>query len=176
MPNPFLPISLLWINIVTDGLPSLALSVEPVRKNYLENSPGPSTKNFFDKKFIGEMLTAGLLITGIELVVYQYALKHGNLAFAKSIAFNLMVYLTLFRSFSCRSETLTYFHLKFNPYHLLSVLLPIALQVMLEYNNYFKSIFGLTTLTLAEHGILIGISCIPIFLFESYKRVLNKKP
>ena len=169
MPNPFLPISLLWINLVSDGLPSLALSIEPVRKNYLRESLRPSSKKFFDKKFVFEMLTACFLITSIELWVYQYALAHGTQQFAKSIAFNLMVYLTLFRSFSCRSETLTYFQLKFNPYHLLSVILPISLQIMLEYSEYFRSILGIDSISLIEHGMLMGISCIPVIAFELYK-------
>ncbi len=171
MPNPFVPLSLLWINIVTDGLPSLALSVEPVRENFLEKSSGPSSKNFFDKKFLTEMVIVSCMMTAIALVVYQYALSVGSEVFAKSCVFNLLVYLTLFRSFSCRSDTETYFNLKFNPYHLLAVIVPITLQIILEFNEYFLKLLGIIGISLEQHLLLIGISIIPVVCIELYKGI-----
>lgn len=169
MPNPFIPLSLLWINIVTDGLPSIALSMEPVRYNLLKTSRRPSSKNFFDTRFVTEMILVAVMITAVEMVVYNYTLKMGDELYAKTCAFNLLVYLTLFRSFSCRSSTETYFKLKFNPIHLVSVVVPIGLQITLESNEYFLSMLKITSITFEEHAILILVSLIPVTVVEIYK-------
>ncbi len=169
MTNPFNPLSLLWINIVTDGLPSLALSVEPVDKNYLEKSLGPSSKDFFDKFFLIELSIVSMMMTSISLVVYHYALNHGSELSAKSAIFNLLVYLTLFRSFSCRSETEPYFSLKLNPYHLLAVITPIVIQIGLEYNQSFVKLLGISALSIMDHAVLMMISLIPVVFIELYK-------
>jgi P-type Ca2+ transporter type 2C len=174
MPNAFLPLSLLWINIVTDGLPSLALSVEPVGENSLAQSSGPSAKSFFDRKFLTELTVVALLMTLIELFVYHYTLEHYEVGFARSCAFNLMIYLCLSRSFSCRSDTQVYFKLKLNPLHLLSVLAPILLQIVLGYSRSYLELFQISRLPLEVHLLLLGVSLIPVSLVECTKLRFTK--
>jgi P-type Ca2+ transporter type 2C len=168
-PNPFVPISLLWINIITDGLPSIALSIEPVRKKFLATSSKPSAKDFFDKRFIIEMISVALLMTILVISVYYYTLNMSTKLMAKSYVFNLLVYLTLFRSFTCRSDVRSYFSLKLNPLHLAAVFIPICMQIILQYNEDFLTLFRISKLSLTQHGMLIVLSIIPVLIVEIYK-------
>ena len=169
MPMPFVPLSLLWINLVTDGFPSLALAAEPVEEGFLKNSTQPSPASFFDRRFLKEMILVGLFMTFIELSFYSWMLQKGDIPYAKSCAFHLMVYLCLFRSFSCRSETRTYFQLPFNKFHILAVLFPVALQSALETQTVFRNLFQITSLGWKFHLLLIGLALIPVSLIEIRK-------
>jgi Ca2+-transporting ATPase len=168
-PMPLAPLNLLWINLVTDGFPSLALSAEPVAKNFLKSSVRPSPKSFFDKKFLAELFIVAIIMTILTMYIYYYALKTSDLLTAKSYVFTLMVYLSLFRSFSCRSEEKAYFELPFNPWHFASVIVPVGLQFGLQYTALFQKLFGVRSLTLNENVTLFFFSLIPVTLVEINK-------
>ena len=174
MPVPFVPIALLWINLVTDGFPSLALAAEPVEKDFLKNNREPSPSSFFNTGFMRELFVVALIMTVIELLVYGYMLRQGDELIAKSYAFNLLVYLCLFRSFSCRSETRTYFQMSFNKYHILSILIPIGLQVILENFAFFNNLFEISSLSIKEHLFLMFLGTIPVGLVEIRKLFKRK--
>lgn len=169
LPIPFTPIGLLWINLVTDGFPALALAAEPLDKNILVESPKPSPKSFFDRYFLTELFFVAMVMTILCLSVYYYMLDTSDLVTAKSYAFALLVYMCLFRSFSCRSETRVFFQLKLNYYHIGSIIIPIILQVGLERVGFFQKIFGITPLSLYEHTMLFLMSIIPVTFVETYK-------
>ncbi len=169
MPVPFVPLTLLWINLVTDGFPSLALAAEPVAKDFLKKSEGPSPASFFDEGFMKEMFLVAFLMTIIELSVYFYLLKTGDEITARSCAFHLLVYLALFRSFSCRSENRIYTQLPFNQFHILSVIIPIILQVFLETNSSFRELFEISRINFTTHLLLMLLALIPVSLIELRK-------
>ncbi len=175
LPMPLNPISLLWLNLVTDGPPSLALAAEPVAKDFLQTSLGPSPDSFFDKKFMRELYIVAFLMIVISLSVYYLALKTSDPITGRSYVFNLLVYLCLFRSFSCRSENKTYFELAINPWHLASVLVPIGLQIGLSYFLFFQKIFQVRTISIGENGILLLLAMIPVTLVELIKILKRKR-
>lgn len=169
LPVPFTPIGLLWINLVTDGLPSLALAAEPLSTDDVKGSaPSPST--FIDKRFILEMLIMGLAMTFLALGVYYWELDHAGLPKAKSYAFTMLVYISLFRSFSCRSDVKSYFQLPFNGFHLISVAIPVALQLLLQNTELYKQLMGVVPLSFKELVILACISSLPITAIELWKQ------
>lgn len=174
MPVPLAPLNLLWINLVTDGLPSLALAGEPVGKDYLKTSHRPSPSSFFDRPFYLELFFVGILSTVLGLIIYDYSLQHYDLLTARSYMFSYVVYLCLFRSFSCRSETKTFFELKFNPIHLGSVLVPVVFQYIVQHTALFQKLFEVRSVDLRENAILIGISIIPVTFVEVYKLIRKK--
>lgn len=175
MPRPFVPIALLWINLVTDGFPSLALAAEPVEKDFLKHSRTPSPESFFNRSFIREMFFVGLIMTIINLSVYGYLLRVTSEAMARTCAFHLLVYLCLFRSFSCRSETRLYSQLPLNLNHVLSVLIPVFLQIFLANTDSFMNLFEIGRLEVRGHGILILLSLIPVSFVE-LKKLLDQRP
>lgn len=168
-PIPLLPINLLWINLVTDGLPSLALAAEKVPPHYLENSHRPSAKTFFDSSFYAEMIITGLMITILGLVVYRVGLQEADLLSARSYAFSFFVYAALFRSFASRSEHHIFLEMRPNFYHLLSCVIPLALQLGMQFSEFFLEIFKMKKLTFTENIILLTVSLIPLFALELYK-------
>lgn len=169
LPLPFVPISLLWINLVTDGFPSLALAAEPVEKGLLETHSHPSPKNFFSQGFMRELFLVAIIMSILELSIYYYMLQRTDVHIAKSYAFNLLVYMSLFRSFSCRSEVRTYWQLPVNYYHIGAVTVPILLQIILENTSFFQTLMDISSITIMEHLVLMFLAIIPVTIIECKK-------
>jgi Ca2+-transporting ATPase len=176
-PVPFAPIHLLWINLVTDGLPSLALAAEPIPKNFLETSRKPSPKNFFDRSFYKEMTFIGVMIAVLALIVFEYSLKNEGILTARTHVFTFLVFAEIFRSFSCRSETKTFFQLGpfSNIYHLLAVGIPISFQLMLHHTVWFANLFKVRMINWGECLFLIGLTLVPTAILEIRKWVNRYK-
>ncbi len=172
--TPLTPLALLWINLVTDGFPSLALAAEPVEKDFLKSSKHPSAISFFDKKFMWELFSVAFIMTFIVFSVYVYALKNYDVISAKSYAFTLLVCSSLFRSFSCRSQTKIFFQMPFNPWHLASVFIPLGLQFGLQFTEGFQKLFRVRALSFFEILVILLLSLIPVTLVELYK-IIKKK-
>ena len=105
LPLPLLPIQLLWINLVTDGLPALCLATDPIDPAVMERRPRPREEKLTDRGFVGLMLATGLLTSGVALAVYLYSLGQVSEEMARDHAFTALVYAELLRSFGARSET-----------------------------------------------------------------------
>lgn len=175
LPVPYTPISLLWINLVTDGMPSLALAAEPLEENFLSKSRRPSPGTFFDPSFIREMVLTGTLMTLINLGIYFYLLDFHSELYARSIAFNLIVFTCLFRSFSCRSDTLTFFEMKFNPYYLASIFVPLLLQFGMQFSPFILKVFNVEALEVGTMIYLCLIGLILPILVDSLKFLRRKR-
>ena len=169
MPIPLLPINLLWINLVTDGLPSLALAAESVPSHYLEESSKPTEKTFFDLAFYIEMIVSGFMITILGLGLYYYTLQNDDLLTARSYAFTFFVYAQIFRSFANRSESRTFFQMKPNFYHLGACAIPLVCQLLIQQFDVLLDIFNMKSLSLNENILLFVISLIPVTSLELVK-------
>ncbi len=177
LPAPLAPVHLLWINLVTDGLPSLALAAEPVPKNVLAFSKRPSPKDFFDKSFYKEMAFVGIMTSILTLGVYVYSLKHEDEITARTHAFSFLVFAELFRSFASRSEHKTFFQMgmQSNIYHLIAVAIPIIFQISLHHVRFFRGVFKVETINWIECLILLGLTLIPVSLIEIRKWMKHNK-
>jgi len=170
-PAPLAPIHLLWINLVTDGLPALALVAEPVPKNVLEETNRPSPGTFFDREFYKEMAFIGIITSVMALAVYAYGLRMADEVTAKTYVFSFLVFAELFRSFACRSESKTIFQmgLTSNLYHLAAVAIPVAFQITLHHSDIFNEIFKVKPISSAECFSLIALTLIPVTAVEIRK-------
>lgn len=176
-PSPLAPIHLLWINLVTDGLPSLALAAEPVPKNFLISVSRPSPEKFFDRRFYNEMVFIGVTISLISLFVYGQSLKTEGVLTARTHVFSFLVFVELFRSFACRSEIRTFFQVGpfSNRYHLVAVLIPIIFQISLHHIPAFQAVFKVGGLAWSECLDLIGLTLIPVTAIEVWKLIIANK-
>lgn len=176
-PAPLAPIHLLWINLVTDGLPSLALAAEPVAKDILETSSRPSPKNFFSRGFYKEIGFIGIVVSVMALVIYGYSLGREGELTARTHVFSFLVFAELFRSFACRSETKTVLQLGLfsNIYHLLAVSAPIAFQLLLHHTIWFEDVFKVHMISWGECLFFIALTLLPITALEVRKLILQKR-
>ncbi|MBY0518159.1 MAG: cation-translocating P-type ATPase [Bacteriovoracaceae bacterium] len=174
-PAPLAPVHLLWINLVTDGFPSLALAAEPVPKDVLKGM-APSSKTFFDKIFYQEMILIGSISALLVLALYGYMLRTTDELTARTYAFSFLVFVELFRSFASRSETKTFFEMGVtsNVYHLIAVAIPISFQIFLHHSGYFLEVFKVTHLSWTSCLGMVAITLIPVTFLEM-RKMLKKK-
>jgi P-type Ca2+ transporter type 2C len=170
-PVPLAPIHLLWINLVTDGLPSLALAAEPVPPDILHTSRKPSARNFFDREFNVEMVFIGVTVAAMALAVYGYSLRAEGELTARTHVFSFLVFAELFRSFASRSETKTFFQLGplSNAYHLLAVSIPMTFQMLLHHTDWFTGLFKVHQLGWGECLPLVALTLVPATALEVRK-------
>ncbi len=170
-PVPLAPIHLLWINLVTDGLPSLALAAEPVPPDILRSSRRPSPRNFFDREFNVEMAFIGVTVAAMALAVYGYSLRSEGELTARTHVFSFLVFAELFRSFASRSETKTFFQLGpfSNAYHLLAVSIPMTFQMLLHHTDWFTGLFKVHRLGWGECLPLVALTLVPATVLEARK-------
>ncbi len=174
-PAPLAPIHLLWINLVTDGLPALALAAEPVPPSGLREMKRPSAKGF-DARFYWGIGWIGLLTAVMTLFVYGFSLRHDGESAARTNAFSFLVFAELFRSFASRSETRTFLQMGFrsNVLHLGAALVPMAFQMLLHHTHWFDRVFKCTPITWTECVTFFGLALVPVSLIEVWKLVSAK--
>lgn len=175
-PAPLAPIQLLWINLVTDGLPSLALAAEPVPKDLLRHSGRPSPATFFNRAFYHEIVFIGIATTILALGIYGYSLKYEDELTARTHVFSFLVFAELFRSFASRSEMETYIEMgpRSNVYHLIAVTIPIGFQLAIHHMPIFQELFKVRMVSWNECLILGSLTLIPVTAVE-IRKILQRR-
>ena len=115
------------------------------------------------------MIWVGLGITLLCVIVYSYGLRHFHEDTARSLAFNFLVFIVLFRSFSSRSEVKTILEMKPNYYHLATVLLPVLLQLGIPKVAFLKRVFNVVDLPLETNFLLLELALVPLVVVELIK-------
>lgn len=176
LPIPFIPIHLLWINLVTDSLPALALVADPVSKNILKEKPRNPKEPMLGRLEWRTILVVGGIEALVCLIVFFGILKSDSLAHARSMAFSTLVFSQLFRSFSARSRTQIFWKVgAFTNLWLLSVVvLSIFIQISLHYIPLIHDLFNLTPLTLKDLAIAIGMGLVTVSLVEIKKIIFSR--
>jgi Ca2+-transporting ATPase len=161
-PLPLLPIQILWVNLVTDGLPALALGVDKGDPDIMERPPRHPRESIFARGLGKGIICRGIEIALGTLLVFLFALYYWGdgsaeaLKLAQTTAFCSLVFFQLFFVFQCRSETHSVFELGFlgNPYLILAVAVSTAMQLAVVYVPLLSSVFGTVPLA-AEQWLLV---------------------
>ena len=171
LPTPLLPIQILWINLVTDGLPALFLAADPAPPGVMERSPRPRNAAFIDRAFVGTMMLTAFLTAGVALGVYLYGLKYHDETTARTHAFAALVFAELLRSFGARSETVPIWRMGWrdNAMLLVVVAASFALQLWTHHNQTLSSLMKTSTMGWEECIPLMAVSCIPLAVLELVK-------
>ena len=177
LPAPLLPIHLLWINLVTDGLPALCLAIDPINSDVMRRPPRARHERIADRGFLGTMLFTGLLTAGVSFTVYLFALNHESLGFARTHAFTALVFAELLRSFGARSETRPIWRMSFfsNRNLLLVVGVSFALQFWSHRSDVFAAFLKTSLLPLSDCVMLFGVSMVPLLALEAVKAFTRRK-
>ena len=161
LPIPLLPIHILWVNLVTDGLPGLALAAEPAERGVMQRPPRAHTESLFANGMWQHILGFGLLIAGLCLGVQAWALATGH-AHWQTMVFTVLTLSQMAHVMTIRSErdSLWQLGLGSNRPLLGAVLLTFVLQMATIYVPMLNPIFKTQPLSLAELGICLGAAAI----------------
>ena len=177
LPAPLLPIHLLWINLVTDGLPALCLATDPIDPDVMKQPPRPRSERITDGGFLGTMLLTGLLTAGVAFAVYLYGLRTETEEIARTQAFAVLVFAELLRAFGSRSETRPVWRISLLSNISLAIVVCIvfSLQVWSHHNVTLSSILKTSFISLADCFLLLAAGAIPLLILETVKVVRSAR-
>ncbi|WEZ01954.2 calcium-translocating P-type ATPase, SERCA-type [Bacillus subtilis] len=167
LPLPLVPIQILWVNLVTDGLPAMALGMDQPEGDVMKRKPRHPKEGVFARKLGWKVVSRGFLI-GVATILAFIIVYHRNpenLAYAQTIAFATLVLAQLIHVFDCRSETSVFSRNPFQNLYLIgAVLSSILLMLVVIYYPPLQPIFHTVAITPGDWMLVIGMSAIPTFL------------
>ncbi len=174
LPIALLPIHILWINLVSDGLPAICLSFEKSENNIMSRPPRPPQESVFANGRGLHMIWVGMLMAIIALGAQYYSINNG--LHWQTIVFNVLCLSQLAHVMAIRSENESLFStgLLSNKPLILSVLFTLILQALITYVPFFQPVFKTEALTLSELIAVGALSTIVFFAVEIEKRLRRK--
>jgi Ca2+-transporting ATPase len=169
LPLPLLPVHILWVNLVTDGLPGLALGVEPAEPDTMRRPPRPQTETILGRGLWQSALWVGLLMGAVTLGVQAAALASGWQW--QTMAFSALVLLQLGNALAVRSERHSFFHLGWRSNLALTaaVLATVIIQLAIIYVPALQQIFETQPLSGIELGVVLASSTLVFVAVEAEK-------
>ncbi len=174
-PLPLIAIMILWINLVTDGLPALALSVDPSDPNIMERKPRNPKEKIISNPIIIRMLIVGFIMMIGTLTIFKLYNPEINLAYAQTIAFCTLMLYQMFNVLNCRSEFKSLFKIGvFTNIKLWgAILLSVLMQLLVIYtplSGFFKTV----PLTMMDWIYVILVSSTVLIIVEAYKFAVSR--
>lgn len=171
MKSPLLAIQLLWVNLVTDSLPAIALGLEPPEKDIMERPPRDAKKSIFADGLFGKIIVEGFMIGLLTIIAFTIGNKYYGLEVGRTMAFISLGMLELIHCFNIKSEESIFkTGILENKYLIGAFLLGTVLQVGIVFIPGIASIFKLTMLNSTQWTITLIISILPIIVMELQKK------
>lgn len=170
MPLPLLPLQILWMNLVTDGLPALALAVEPAEKDVMRRPPNPASASIFTRWMVINILWVGIVMALLSLFAGNLLLQRGQI-YWQTVVFTSLTFSQMAFALAARSDRFSLFQIGIltNRPLLGAILLTFVLQLTLIYVPFLNGIFSTTPLDLMELMLTIGLAVILILITEIVK-------
>jgi Ca2+-transporting ATPase len=168
--EPLLPIHILWVNLVTDSLPALALGVDPAEKNIMDRKPRNPEKNIFDKGMITRIIYQGIMVGTLTLAAFVFGSQR-SLEAGRTMAFTVLALSQLAHAFNVRSNRQSVFKMGLlsNRYLLGAVTLSALLVFAVLEVPLLASVFKVTALSAAEWKMVGILSLAPVVVVEAVK-------
>ena len=175
LPVPFAPVHLLFINLLTDSLPAIAIGMEPAEHDLLEEKPRDPKEGILTREFLLKLLLQGALIAAGTMTAFHVGLKTGSSATASTMAFCTLTLSRLFHGFNCRSKY-SIFKIGFstNWYSLGAFLAGVVLLSLVMFVPLLSRLFSVTALNGSQIAIIYGLAVIPTILIQMAKVIKNK--
>jgi P-type Ca2+ transporter type 2C len=167
LPLPLVPIQILWVNLVTDGLPAMALGLDRPEEDVMKRKPRSPNEGVFARGLGWKVVSRGFLIGAVTLIAFMmvYDKTADNLQYAQTIAFATLVMAQLIHVFDCRSEKSVLSRNPFgNPYLVWAVISSLVLMLVVIYYPPLQPIFHTLPVLAKDWLLIIGLSSIPTFL------------
>lgn len=176
LPIPLLPIHILWINLVTDGLPALAFSAEPAEPGIMRRPPRPPDESLFAGGMWQYIIWVGLLIGGVSLLSQAWAISRG-VTYWQTIVFTVLTFAQIFHSLAVRSDSEVIWRLGlFSNLPLIGAIgLTIALQLMVIYVPALNPIFKTEPLPLADLLACFAFALVVLVAVETRKLIVRRR-
>lgn len=189
-PIPLIATQILWVNLITDTLPALALGVDPATVNVMNEKPRNTDENFFSNGAWFRALVGGITIGGLTLLAFYIGLyekgvnlftanigsiNENALVYARTMSFIVLTFSQLVYAFTMRSDKTTILKVGIfkNKYLNLSLIIGILLQILLISIPVLANSFSVTSLSFMDFDIVILFAIIPLVINEILKGVLN---
>lgn len=178
-PLPLVAVQLLWLNLVTDGIQDITLSLEKAEREVMNDKPRKPNESIFDKLLIQETLVSGIKIGLTVFLFWVYLMEVVNMPVPKARGYVLllMVFIQNIHTFNCRSEHISAFKvpIKNNPLIILGVIATLLLQLFVTMNPLFSEILHTTTIPFNEIIIIFLLAVPMLFVMEIFKLIKRKK-
>ena len=169
--SPLLAIQLLWVNLVTDSLPAIALGLEPPEKDIMERPPRDAKKSIFADGLFGKIIVEGFMIGLLTIIAFTIGNKYYGLEVGRTMAFISLGMLELIHCFNIKSEESIFkAGILENKYLVGAFLLGTVLQVGIVFIPSIANVFKLTMLNSTQWIITLLISIVPIIVIEVQKK------
>ena len=176
MKSPLLAIQLLWVNLVTDSLPAIAIGLEPAEKDIMKRKPINSKKGIFSDGLWNKIIVEGIMIGMLTLVAFSIGNKLYGIDVGRTMAFVAIGVLELVHSFNIKSEQSIFkIGILENKYLIGSFVLGVFVQTIVVVVPSLASIFKLASLNQIQWLITLGISILPIPIMELQKKMNELK-
>jgi Ca2+-transporting ATPase len=173
---PLIPVQLLWLNLVTDSLPALALGMEPVEPGVMAQKPRSAKESLFNRRFSIRLAWQGIMVGVLTLTAYymgEYVLSDPSLAdgVANTMAFATLTLSQLFHAFDVRSENGSLFKIGVfsNPAMNKAFLAGLAMQLAVLLIPPFQLVFSVSSMDTMQWVVVMGLSVAPIVICEIVK-------
>lgn len=177
-PLPLLPLQILWVNLVTDGFPALALAMEPPHGSLMREKPRNVHMSIFGDGLGRKIVFRGFAIGILCFAVYLLGiLRSGDIFTARTMAFNALVLSQLFYVFDCRGENGFFQNRSFfsNPFLLVTIALSLVVQWFVIYHPSLNELFRTVPLIWVDFGLSILFAALPSLFSALMSLVFSKK-
>lgn len=176
LPVPFAPVHLLFINLLTDSLPAIAIGMEPAERDLLSQKPRDPKEEILTKDFLLRLFVQGGLIAVSTMAAFYIGLNAGGAAMASTMAFATLTAARLFHGFNCRS-THSIFRIGFsgNWYSLGAFAVGMVLLNLVLFVPVLQRLFSVTPLSMGLYGCIFALAAVPTIIIQIVKVIRERR-
>lgn len=172
LPVPFMPVHLLFINLLTDSLPAIAIGMEPAEVDLLEQKPRDPKEGILTKSFLMSILVQGGLIAICTMMAYHTGLATGDGAVASTMAFSTLTLARLFHGFNCRSRhSIIKIGLKSNLYSIMAFEAGVILLAAVLFVPGLQTLFSVADLSVRQLLTIVIFAIVPTTVIQAHKTI-----
>lgn len=169
---PFSAVHLLFINLLTDSLPAIAIGLEPAQEDLMNDRPRDAKKPIMDKKFVVQVLFEGTIIAVVTMIAYYLGIQNGSQGAGMTMAFATLSFSRLVHGMNCRTDApLTLKTLWVNPYSFMALILGTLLLSAVLFLKPLHKIFEISILTNTQYTSIVLLSMVPLVVVQTFKRI-----